>query len=78
MHRLAMIHAQSLGIVVYLDVEDSDILRRLERMKVDRIVGQNDGKIHYSASVSARIWYARAYFVICGTRVVRAHRVDFV
>lgn len=45
MHESAMKHAQSLGIVVYLDVDDSDVLGRLKRMKVDRIVGQNDGKM---------------------------------
>lgn len=50
MHNSAMKHAQSLGIVVYLDVDDSDILGRLERMKVDRIVGQNDGKTLYVGS----------------------------
>ncbi|XP_031566316.1 threonine synthase-like 1 [Actinia tenebrosa] len=43
MHKSAMKHVQSLGAVVYLDVDDADILGRLERMKVDRIVGQNDG-----------------------------------
>ena len=31
------------GTVVFLDVPMTDILERLERMKVNRIVGQNDG-----------------------------------
>lgn len=31
------------GTVVFLDVHMKDILERLERMKVNRIVGQNDG-----------------------------------
>lgn len=31
------------GTVVFLDVHMSDILERLERMKVNRIVGQNEG-----------------------------------
>ena len=43
MHQEAMKHAKTLGIVVYLDVDDNDILKRLEMMKVDRIVGQNEG-----------------------------------
>lgn len=44
MHKEGMAHAQSLGTVVYLDVADDDILKRLAEMKVDRIVGQNEGK----------------------------------
>lgn len=43
MHKEAMEHVKSLGIVVYLDVEDGDILNRLAEMKVNRIVGQNEG-----------------------------------
>lgn len=43
MHKEAMQHVKSLGIVVYLDVEDGDILNRLAEMKVNRIVGQNEG-----------------------------------
>lgn len=43
MHQLAMSHISTLGTVIYLDVDDYDILERLEKMKVDRIVGQNDG-----------------------------------
>jgi hypothetical protein len=30
----------SAGIVIFMDVDDEDILRRLEMMKVTRIVGQ--------------------------------------
>lgn len=45
MHREAMDHARSLGIVVYLDVEDDEILNRLAAMKVNRIVGQNEGRV---------------------------------
>lgn len=45
MHREAMDHVRSLGIVVYLDVEDDEILNRLAAMKVNRIVGQNEGRV---------------------------------
>ena len=43
MHKEAMEHVKSLGTVVYMDVEDGDILNRLAEMKVNRIVGQNEG-----------------------------------
>ena len=45
MHKEAMEHIKSLGIVVYLDVDDDEILNRLAAMKVNRIVGQNEGRI---------------------------------
>ena len=45
MHKKAMDHIKSLGIVVYLDVEDNEILNRLAAMKVNRIVGQNEGRV---------------------------------
>lgn len=45
MHSEAMDHVRSLGIVVYLDVEDDEILNRLAAMKVNRIVGQNEGRV---------------------------------
>ncbi|PFX21328.1 Threonine synthase-like 1 [Stylophora pistillata] len=44
MHTAAMDHTRSLGTVVYLDVADEEILNRLAAMKVNRIVGQNEGK----------------------------------
>ena len=40
LHNLAMNHIRNQGIVVYLDVEKSEILNRLHKMKVCRIVGQ--------------------------------------
>ncbi|XP_067939683.1 threonine synthase-like 1 [Watersipora subatra] len=40
----AMSHARKLGTLVYLDVLDEDILERLARMKVARIVGQEEGQ----------------------------------
>lgn len=45
MHKEAMDHVKSLGTVVYLDVEDNEILNRLAAMKVNRIVGQNEGMV---------------------------------
>ena len=41
-----MEHVKTLGDVIYLDVEDCDILNRLAEMKVNRIVGQNEGKFN--------------------------------
>lgn len=43
LHPSSMEHAKKNGIVVYLDVHLQDIIERLERMKVDRIVGQRSG-----------------------------------
>ena len=39
LHAAAMKHIQSLGNTVFLDVPHADILSRLSKMKVDRIVG---------------------------------------
>uniref|UniRef100_A0A4W4DRL5 Threonine synthase N-terminal domain-containing protein n=1 Tax=Electrophorus electricus TaxID=8005 RepID=A0A4W4DRL5_ELEEL len=43
LHADAMRHLKSSGLVVYLDVDADDIIERLSRMKVNRIVGQGDG-----------------------------------
>ncbi|XP_044149370.1 threonine synthase-like 1 [Bufo gargarizans] len=43
LHPSSMEHTKKNGIVVYLDVHSQDIIERLERMKVDRIVGQRSG-----------------------------------
>lgn len=43
LHTAAMQHVKDSGVVVYLDVDSEDILARLERMKVNRIVGQEAG-----------------------------------
>jgi len=69
MHKEAMEHVKSLGTVVYLDVEDGDILNRLAEMKVNRIVGQNEGismseilqyrKQFYESSYDIRVICAR-------------------
>ncbi|XP_002933192.4 threonine synthase-like 1 [Xenopus tropicalis] len=43
LHSRSMEHIKQNGIVIYLDVNTKDIMERLERMKVDRIVGQRSG-----------------------------------
>jgi shikimate kinase len=40
LHEKSMLFLRPKGIVVYIDVPSEDILKRLEIMKVDRIVGQ--------------------------------------
>ncbi|XP_062376703.1 threonine synthase-like 1 [Sardina pilchardus] len=43
LHSAAMQHLKQSGLVVYLDVDTDDIIQRLARMKVNRIVGQEAG-----------------------------------
>lgn len=43
LHTSSMEHTKKNGLVVYLDVNSQDIIERLERMKVNRIVGQRSG-----------------------------------
>ncbi|XP_026148079.1 threonine synthase-like 1 [Mastacembelus armatus] len=43
LHSAAMQHIRQTGLVVYLDVDSEDIIQRLTRMKVNRIVGQESG-----------------------------------
>lgn len=43
LHAEAMQHVRESGLVVYLDVDSEDIIQRLARMKVNRIVGQEAG-----------------------------------
>lgn len=43
LHTAAMQHLKDSGVVVYLDVDHEDIIQRLARMKVNRIVGQEAG-----------------------------------
>lgn len=43
LHTAAMQHVRDSGVVVYLDVDLEDIMQRLVRMKVNRIVGQEAG-----------------------------------
>ncbi|XP_078136305.1 threonine synthase-like 1 [Sander vitreus] len=40
LHAAAMQHVKESGLVIYLDVDSEDIIQRLARMKVNRIVGQ--------------------------------------
>lgn len=68
LHAAAMRHITASGVVVYLDVDSNDILARLERMKVDRIVGQEAG-----ASMRDILGYRRQFYerwldvrVLCG------------
>lgn len=43
LHTEAMEHVRQNGVLIYLDVDSEDIIRRLARMKVNRIVGQEAG-----------------------------------
>lgn len=43
LHAAAMQHIRESGLVIYLDVDSEDIIQRLARMKVNRIVGQEAG-----------------------------------
>ncbi|KAM7390181.1 hypothetical protein PAMA_008384 [Pampus argenteus] len=43
LHAEAMQHVKQTGLVIYLDVDSEDIIQRLARMKVNRIVGQEAG-----------------------------------
>eukprot|EP01117_Protostelium_nocturnum_P004762 TRINITY_DN1726_c0_g2_i8.p1 TRINITY_DN1726_c0_g2~~TRINITY_DN1726_c0_g2_i8.p1 ORF type:complete len:721 (-),score=212.11 TRINITY_DN1726_c0_g2_i8:218-2380(-) len=52
----AMKHMKEGGIVYYLDVYDQDILERLEKMKVNRIVGQG------SKSLSSILAYRKSFY----------------
>lgn len=68
LHAAAMQHVRESGVVVYLDVDSEDILARLERMKVNRIVGQEAG-----VSMRDILGYRRQFYekwldvrVLCG------------
>ncbi|XP_074477798.1 threonine synthase-like 1 [Sebastes fasciatus] len=69
LHSAAMQHVRESGLVVYLDVDSEDILQRLARMKVNRIVGQEAG-----ASMRDILRYRKQFYekwldvrVLCGT-----------
>ncbi|XP_061521962.1 threonine synthase-like 1 [Phycodurus eques] len=68
LHPEAMQHVKQSGAVVYLDVDGEDILQRLHRMKVDRIVGQEAGR-----SIRDILQYRKQFYerwldarVLCG------------
>nr|XP_046227531.1 threonine synthase-like 1 isoform X2 [Scatophagus argus]XP_046227532.1 threonine synthase-like 1 isoform X2 [Scatophagus argus] len=69
LHSAAMQHIKESGLVVYLDVDSEDIIQRLARMKVDRIVGQETG-----ASMREILRFRKQFYekwldvrVLCGT-----------
>lgn len=69
LHPAAMQHVKDSGLVVYLDVDGEDIMQRLARMKVNRIVGQESG-----ASMRDILLYREQFYekwldvrVLCGT-----------
>ncbi|XP_048031037.1 LOW QUALITY PROTEIN: threonine synthase-like 1 [Megalobrama amblycephala] len=69
LHSDAMWHLKRSGLVVYLDVDTEDIMQRLSRMKVNRIVGQDAGVsmreiLHYRKQFYEKWLDAR---VLCGT-----------
>ncbi|TDG97484.1 hypothetical protein EPR50_G00226520 [Perca flavescens] len=68
LHAAAMQHVKESGLVIYLDVDSEDIIQRLARMKVNRIVGQEAG-----ASMSDILHYRKQFYekwldvrVLCG------------
>ncbi|XP_072534784.1 threonine synthase-like 1 [Salminus brasiliensis] len=68
LHSDAMLHLKRSGLAVYLDVDENDILERLSRMKVNRIVGQGAG-----ISMSEILHYRKQFYekwsdtrVLCG------------
>lgn len=69
LHAEAMQHVKKTGLVIYLDAHSEDILQRLARMKVNRIVGQEAG-----VSVKDILDYRKQFYekwldvrVLCGT-----------
>lgn len=69
LHAAAMEHVKQNGLVVYLDVDGEDIIQRLARMKVNRIVGQESG-----VSMRDVLRYRKQFYekwldvrVLCGT-----------
>ncbi|XP_043082450.1 threonine synthase-like 1 [Puntigrus tetrazona] len=69
LHPDAMQHLKRSGLVLYLDVDAEDIMQRLSRMKVNRIVGQDAG-----VSMREILQYRKKFYerwldarVLCGT-----------
>lgn len=68
LHSEAMQHVKQSGMVIYLDVDSEDIIERLARMKVNRIVGQEVGVsmrdiLHYRKQFYEKWFDVR---VLCG------------
>lgn len=61
MYPAAMKHLANLGIVVFMDVKNEDIARRLEKMKVNRIVGQEDGTSMLDILKFRQTFYEKVY-----------------
>lgn len=59
LHTEAMQHMKQNGLVIYLDVDSEDILDRLGRMKVNRIVGQEEGVSMKDILLSRRQFYEK-------------------
>lgn len=69
LHAEAMRHVTQSGLVIYLDVDSEDVVQRLNRMKVNRIVGQKAG-----VSMRDILFYRKQFYekwldmrVFCGT-----------
>ncbi|XDV46851.1 hypothetical protein PO909_016676 [Leuciscus waleckii] len=69
LHSDAMRHLKRSGLAVYLDVDTEDIMQRLSRRKVNRIVGQDAG-----VSMREILHYRKQFYekwldvrVLCGT-----------
>lgn len=69
LHAEAMRHILQTGLVIYLDVDVEDVIRRLNKMKVNRIVGQEAG-----FSMKDILLYRKQFYekwldvrVFCGT-----------
>ncbi|XP_063063007.1 threonine synthase-like 1 [Engraulis encrasicolus] len=68
LHTAAMQHLKKNGLVVYLDVDTDDIIQRLARMKVNRIVGQEAGTPMEDILMYRKQFYERWFDtkVLCG------------
>ncbi|KAF0028456.1 threonine synthase-like 1 [Scophthalmus maximus] len=69
LHAEAMRHVRRTGLVVYLDVDGEDIMRRLARMEVNRIVGQESGACMRDILRHRKRFYEKwlDVRVLCGT-----------
>ncbi|XP_069552586.1 threonine synthase-like 1 [Brachyistius frenatus] len=69
LHAEAMRHVKESGLVVYLDVDGEDIVRRLAAMEVNRIVGQEEGVPVRDILLHRKRFYEKwlDVRVLCGT-----------